>query len=313
MRDLPHRFLCWVLAHFVRPPPPAEEIPFSALRRGDVVLKRTTDHWTSLLIMALDQGSYSHSGIFDGAHVIDSGTAGITRREPYRCDVYRFHDAEGRELDPEDLPPLPAGPIVDQAETYRKVPNRYSYTSLYLVGLLMVIRWIAAPGLRLLVELLGGIVLWRVHRLVDELGRKGTVEFTCSELVTQCFWQPSDDAGRPYGLRIRLEERHGRLWRTVPGPPTRYERLLDRMARALEEARPGLLEALEGMRRSRRLGVGAEAIAGSPLLPAAFVSPGDLQHSPSLRLVGRYAGPGRGAAVHPRNRIPRMAPHRDCQ
>jgi hypothetical protein len=292
VRALLHRLLCWLLARFVRPLPPADEIPFGALHRGDVVLKRTTDHWTSLLIMALDQGSYSHSGLFDGAQVIDSGTAGITRRELYSCDVYRFHDAAGRELDPEDLPPLPAGPIVDQAETYRKVPNRYSYTSLYLVGLLMVIGWITAPGLRLLVELFGGILLWQVHRLIDELNRKGTVEFTCSELVTQCFWQPSDDEGEPYGLRVRLEERHGRLWRAVPGRPTRYERLLDRMARALEEARPGLLEALDETRRRRRLGVGTEAIAGSPLLPAAFVSPGDLQHSPSLRLVGRYAGPG---------------------
>ena len=292
MRDLLHRFLCWLLRRFVRPLPPAEDIPLSALRRGDIVLKRTTDHWTSLLIMALDQGSYSHSGLFDGEQVIDSGTQGITRRELYGCDVYRFHDAAGRELDPEAPPPLPSAPILDEAELYRSVPNQYGYTCLYPVALLMVVRWITAPGLRLLVELLGGIILWRVHRLIDEMNRTGTVAFTCSELVTQCFWQPSDDHGQPYGLRVRLEERHGRLWRAVPAHPNRYERLLERMARSLERARPGLREALAGVRGSRRLGIGADVIAGSQLLPAAFVSPGDLQHSPSLRLVGRYAGPG---------------------
>jgi hypothetical protein len=291
VREVLNRILCWVLRWFVKPLPPAEDIPLSALRKGDVVLKRTTDHWTSLLIMALDQGSYSHSGLFDGEKLIDSGTQGISRRDLFSCDVYRFHDQAGRELDPEDLPPLPAAPIIDQAEAYRNVPNVYGYTSLYLVGLLMVIRWITVPGLRLLVELFGGIILWQVHRLIDEMNRKGVVAFTCSELVTQCFWEPSDDKGDPYGLRIPLEERHSRLWRTLSAAPTRYERLLVRMARTLEGARPGLRAELERTRGLHALGVGSAPIAGSPLLPAAFVSPGDLQHSPNLRLVGRYSAP----------------------
>ncbi len=290
MRKFLQKLIMWLLKPFLQPRPQGNPVQYGDLKKGDVLLKRT-EAWESYLIMALDQGGYSHAALFDGEGVTDAGTQGVTRRAMFDdCDVYRFNGKVN-----------PSDPVIDVAMDYVRQKLPYDYTALYLVGLLMVVRLITIPSLRIAVEFFGAILLAQIRKALEKMRREGKQAFTCSEFVATCYWDASDDRGVPFGLPIKLTNRHTPLWLPRDLASGHRESKAERLRRdvmlELSRVRPNLSEeqrrVQDAVRSMNSNPLNKDPIAGSPLMPAAFVSPGDLQHSPSLIFVGRYQASGR--------------------
>ena len=120
----------------------------------------------------------------------------------------------------------------------------------------------------------------------------------CSELVSEVFWNPSDAHGTPYGLPIKITNRH-KLKSPVlseqlnESEMAEMNEFLDEVEAAFEEAMPGFGKSLDAHCQTEDqilsgAANGTELIGGSSLLPSMCVTPCDLQRSPALRLVGNY-------------------------
>ena len=275
------------------PPRPTGGTPVSRPRPGDVLLKRT-DHWESYLIMVLDGGAYSHCGVCalrrdpkasdEQIGVLHCNPGGIHWSEipdPETWDVYRLRGAVS------DLQP-----VLGVAWAYADSDNEYSYVSLYLAAILMVTRLFFRRRVRWLVVLFGGVIMWQLHRLIDWLRRQHKVAFTCSEYVTHNFWDAGDDSGHPFGIELELTQRHAYLAAQPWREDSRLGRLRRRALTALEEVRPQLRATIEAQAPAAPLP--PTAIAGSALLPAAIISPGDLQYACNLGYVGPLSAPDQG-------------------
>ncbi len=262
------------------------------LQPGDVILSRAKflieGGWESALIVWLDGGRYSHAAVFNGHAFVEMIGVGIVASAPrvkthvHRYShVYRFHDRDGREMDGDMLP---AAPVVAEADGLLNTVNRYGYAELLMVAVVIVLRGaFMSRRQRAVVEVLGGVLLTALKRLIDDLRRNRTVTLTCTELIARCFWRASDPRGTPYGVLIRLFNRH-RGNRDVSDRMTGITQALTRELMRLDA---DWTIALTSPREPN--GVLPETlIAGSPLLPANCVTPCDLERSPSLRLLGRY-------------------------
>ena len=253
----------------------------SDLRPGDLLLSMGSS-WKSRLIRILDGGHYSHAGLWDGERVIMSGERGIERHSLYSCDVYRFQH-QGIPLGDGELDPQV---LLEQARGYLEVPNRYGYTGLYLVGLLMIMRRLAHPAWRrMLVELLGGLLLSKIKEAIDRHFPSGVVAVTCSELVTRIFCDARRVTGAPFDILVELEGRHE--WPAWPPVGGRFERLMQETEDALSQVDPHLPQAIARARFAAQSSPNEIVVAGGPLAPACFVSPGDLEHSSSFVKVGQ--------------------------
>lgn len=263
------------------------QLDHADLHPGDVVLSMGSA-WESWLIRLLDGGHYSHAGLYDGERVIMAGAYGIERRPLYTADVYRFHH-DGVPLGEGELNPQV---LLDQARPLLEVPSRYGYTSLYLVGLLMIMRRLARPAWRrVLVEVLGGWLLKRLEVSIARFLPTGVVAMTCSELVTRVFCAARQATGAPFDILIELNGRHE--WPAWTATGGRFERIMQDLEEALADANPHLPEAVARARFAAQSAADRIVVAGGPLAPACFVSPGDLEHSASFRHVGRITVPSR--------------------
>lgn len=268
------------------------------LHPGDVLLsgaERTlarADPWVSWLIRWLDASDFSHAGFYDGEQVVTVGLHGIQRGPLYPCDVFRFHH-EGTRLGEGDLDPKA---LLKQADSYLRTPGAYRYHPLYLVGVLVIMRRFARPAWRrMLVESLGGFLLGELRRSIDGHYPTGVLAVTCSELVTRLFCDAARASGAPYDILIELEARHrSRAWRPTSG---RFEHLIQQFEEVLSAANPDLPIAVSRARSAAPASFGVTAAAGGPLAPPCFVSPGDLQHSPSFVHVGRLTALPAGGTV----------------
>lgn len=256
------------------------------LRPGDVLLS-TSWHWQAWLIRWLDRGDFSHAGLYDGERVITAGADGITRRPLYSCEVFRPVPA-GRVLERDSLND---GRLLEQATVYLDERDAYVYTPLYLAGLLMIMRRLARPAWRrLLVELLGGLLLARLRRAIDRLPG-GVPAVTPSELVVRIFFAARQADGQPYHILVDPERHHVcPAWLPTSG---RFEHLMQETEDVLARVNPDLPIAVSQARSAAPAPSGTATVAGGPLAPACFVSPGDLQHSSSLIHLGRLVAPRR--------------------
>jgi hypothetical protein len=260
---------------------PADALTEAELRPGDLILS-TSSGWESWLIRWLDGGAYSQAGLYDGERVILAGAYGIERRPLHTCDVFRFQ-SQGRPLGEGGLD---ARVLLERARAYLDHADAYRCTPLYLVGLLLIMRRFARPPWRRnLVEALGGVLLVAIRRSIDRHFPTGVIAVTGSELVTRIFSEARRVSGGPYDIRLELERRHERhAW-----PPTsgRFEHLMQETEEIIARVNPELSIAVSQARAAAPGSIGSTVVAGGPLAPACFVSPGDLQHSPSFVYAGR--------------------------
>ncbi|HEX7035242.1 MAG TPA: hypothetical protein VF210_05680 [Pseudomonadales bacterium] len=261
----------------------APELPTlteSDLAPADVLLWRGRD-WADRLIPRLDRGRYADAGVYDGQRVIVCGRCGVERRPPFPADVYRFHH-DGRPLGRYGLS---AQAVLAGADAYLAAGPEHRGTSEYLLGLLLIMRRTGHSRLRRLsVEAAGTPLLSALRRTIGHVYPAGTTALTGSELVTELFGAAGRRSGLPYHILSAPAARHPRgAW-----PPTsgRYEHLMQEIEELLTRAKPDLPVAVS---RARATAPGGHqpVAAGGPLAPACLVTPGDLEHSPSLIRIGR--------------------------
>jgi hypothetical protein len=116
---------------------------------------------------------------------------------------------------------------------------------------------------------------------------------TCSQFVAMAFWQADPSPARRLALRVRYEARS--LARAAEPLPEAWQSLARDCERAfLVEGDPRRAawsrDPARGHRGSRAFGLGPQEVrAGDRALPLSCVTPRDLEHSPSLTLVGALA------------------------
>ncbi|MEM6606691.1 MAG: hypothetical protein AAF671_13080 [Pseudomonadota bacterium] len=292
---------------------------------GDVILSRSgpSDGMNELLdklILAIDQGDYTHSSLWDGQYVIEALTNGVqihdslelTLHDQELVDVYRpkfFAVASGDGA-------LPPEPVLTAARSFEGYA--YGYTKLVLAGLVLLTSEIPEdPVIEVALRIFSSLALARLEKFL-----KDEHSMICSEVVTQAFYDGVSDPEHQYGLSILIGDHHhiqinpeahaktlaaalettnaeharasgvatGLLASEDATPDSRLSEFHAVRARLAEIYPKHVISQLNtvtspGMRS-------ATVIGGSPILPAAFVTPGDLQRSPTLELVGTLKQPG---------------------
>lgn len=264
---------------------------------GDVILSAgsteglSKDALLDRAILAIDQGNYTHSSLWDGQHVIEALTGGVKIDDPLSLtlenqalvDVYRFHDDGHGFREPD----WPVAPLLAAARSFEGYT--YGYTKLVLAGVLLLTCEI--PDNRVMQVLLKLVEM----PILDEVEKwlKDEHSMVCSEVVAEGYWDARTDPQNKYGLPIVLDgHRHfpnlgehqaafaaAQQDAKTPAGELELHRIRAKLAELFEKHDTPLQP-----RAPVRAGV--TYIAGSPELPAAFVTPGDLQRSPNLELVG---------------------------
>lgn len=232
------------------------------LRPGDVLLVRGT---TTLarLIRQFDGGSYAHAALWDGERVVEAVREGVVARPLSHSlrrrdvvDVFRYQPPAG------SVVPEPGAleiGVAARAREWAAQGQRYAYEQLVLLAVLSLMRrGNLPPQHRRLVRSVGDRAAARLADLA-EVGRQPMI---CSELVFRCFAE-AETAGQWTLALARVDGDPPPLADVSP-------------AVSVEAARERLLGALARVRPSVDARVEPD-----------FVTPADLEHSPSLVRLGR--------------------------
>jgi hypothetical protein len=269
---------------------PIRNIKQRSLKLGDVVLYRGTS-LISRLIIWFDGGHYSHCSIYVGGgkvlEAIDKGVVfstladSIAAHAPEYVDVFRFTSDDHIMLGDSELP---YQPVKSRVDFYGHEGERYAYEDILLLALLTTIRHIsiARPMLRSILDSAAEVL---AH--IAALGKRPLI---CSGLTYRCF----EEAGRSYHIHVpdadllaTAERLDSRL---VPAPVLNGPLVVRGAADArLKLAFLRKLGFASDDLSSKFTHVHDEAWAGVAQIEPApdFVTPGDLEHSPNLELVGR--------------------------
>jgi len=261
------------------------EIGIRKLRPCDVLLYRGTGV-ISHLILLLDGGSYSHSGVYDGGRVVEaigSGVIGRSVKESVKganyVDVYRFAK-DGHRLGEVGWPD---DPILDTVDGFVEQGGRYAYEQILLLALLAATRRIPLdPFSKRILR----TVLDSAADLIAKLIAGGREPMIRSELVFRSFHEAN--AKGKYSLRIPGVSLAARARRLARMARRGKRRVVDKETREFERARAAFLKAFGAARREARPAPArakARRIAG--VVVPDFVTPRDLERSRDLRVVGR--------------------------
>lgn len=273
------------------------------MRPGDVILSRAkmtaggVDGFLDKAILALDQGDYTHSSLWDGSRVIEALQSGVqiddplslTLEEQELVDVYRYH-RDGKSFGANGYP---VEPLLSAARAFKGYG--YGYTKLVLSAILLLT--CELPKDRELREILKLVEMPILDAFEKWL--KAEHSMVCSEVLAQGYWDASTTPANAYGLPVVLDgHRH------FPDLATHQAAL--QAALAQPEADPALVKVHQlkvdlATRLSTKIAPQMFAkvpklesqtvIGGSPEMPAMFVTPGDLQRSPALSLLGTLQQP----------------------
>lgn len=241
------------------------------LRPADVLMVRGT---TTLarLIRQFDGGSYSHAALWDGTQIIEAVKQGviarpmaISLRRLDVVDVFRYAPLPGMEGPPPGVLEMAVG---EQARHWAAQGERYAYEQIVLLAVLSLLRrGELPPQHRRLVR----SVADRAAARLAELAAAGRQPMICSELVYRCFAH-AEPAGQ-WTLALAHTEAPAE---EEPPAPEEAEAKSSAPAPNMEAARDRLLNALARVRP-----------ATDPRVEPDFVTPADLEHSPSLQRLGR--------------------------
>lgn len=252
------------------------------LRAGDV-LQHLGRGDLSTLIAWVGDSRYSHSALVaDGDALVEAAPAGV-RRVPLaeragHTAAYHYIDVY-RPLQPVGQQGLAA--VVAATDPYLGTP--YPMTSLLLLGLVCTLRnkLPREPALRVL-----------LRDALDQVIKRDTGQVVCSELVWRAFDEAASTPAQAWRLPVVDHP-----WQDTPFPDVDIPRLLRevygtaavdaQLAAAREQLDHGALESQLAAARAA-LGLDALQTAGAASDPnPRLVLPGDLEHSPGLRCVGR--------------------------
>lgn len=252
------------------------------LQPGDV-LQHLGQGDLSTLIAWVGDSRYSHSALVaDRDELVEAAPGGV-RRVPLaeraaHMEAYHYIDVY-RPLQPTATQALAA--IVAASDPWLGTP--YPMTSLLLLGLACTLRnkLPREPGLRML-----------VRDALDQVIERDTGQVVCSELVWRAFDEAASDPAHAWRLPVVDYP-----WQDTPFPDVDIPRLLREVygmpaAAAQAAGGQGRIDqaALEARLAAARAAVGLdglEAAAAARDPNPRLVLPGDLEHSPGLRCVGR--------------------------
>jgi len=276
----------------------------SDMQAGDVILSAGStvagdDAFLDKAILALDQGNYTHSSLWDGSHVIEALKDGVQTNDPLSLtltnqvlvDVYRF-DKDNEHF---GAVGYPVDPLLEAARAFRGYA--YGYSKLVLAGLLLLTCEIPKEGaLRVVLKLIEMPILREMEKWL-----KADHSMVCSEVVAQAFWDARTNPANHYGLPSALDGHrrfptlaaHQNSLQSVMQDPDASPELV--AIHRLKADLAGLFEAHPAKSLAKTAPpVAVTLIAGSAELPAMFVTPGDLQRSSALSLVGTLKQPDGG-------------------
>ncbi|PWU19762.1 MAG: hypothetical protein C5B50_05750 [Verrucomicrobia bacterium] len=259
------------------------------LHAGDVLLYHG-DSFISKLIRLFDGTEYSHASIWTGTQVVEALGEGVVGRDlkpsvagAKFVDVYRYVNKDTGQMLGDDGSPLPAKPVLAQADQFEKDHDRYAYEEILLLAVLASTRQVTAP-----IPFLGLIVRNILDHAADVVARltsSGKEPLICSELVYRCYAQ----AGAGYQIRIRGAD----LAQAMAASLSTISPVASEGGADYGEAAAVFLENYEAAKRPSHLkalaSAGVTSASGAPPLTAAvadFVTPGDLKKSPDLQMLG---------------------------
>lgn len=279
--------------------PPA--ITQSDMQPGDIILSRggdsnATGEMLDKIILALDQGDYTHSSIWDGHYVIEALLTGVqindslelTLSNQALVDVYRA-EFSGHVVGSDGWP---AEPVLDAARAFEGYG--YGYTKLVLAGLVLLTSEIPEdPIIEAAVRIFTSAAIAELEKWFEKKN-----SMICSEVVAQAYYDGQSDPQHKYGLPVIVGDHHH-----IQLDPLQHRQMLadaaadsDDTLRQFHELRSKLAELYPSEKLTRLSALAQTSrpftvIGGSPELSAAFVTPGDLQRSPALKLVGTLKQP----------------------
>ncbi len=266
---------------------------------GDVLLSCGRARF-SQAIQLLDGGDYSHAAICVGMDsgseplIIESTRNGV-EENPLKpditgqkyVDVYRFKSDSGKHF---GAARWPSEPVIHRANFYKDQKTRYAFNQLYLMSILIFVR--KAP-----VGKLGKATLRycldQMVRFYKKDWNKQKELVTCSEMVYRCFYEADAGPNGKYGLTIRITiAPGGKLIKSITDKSTIADPALDQKTDALlQEAKALFMQTKAGSVNPSQPFRPAQPIvqskAPNPNVNANLVTPGDLQKSPNLELLGR--------------------------
>jgi hypothetical protein len=272
----------------------ATNVSPAQLQAGDVLLMQG-DSLISDFIRIFDQGQYSHAAIFDGHNVVEMLAQGTTVRsleesvvDTRFVDVYRFVGSDGTPL---GSPGLERQPVLDRIQHYVDAGEQYGYEQILLLALLCATRREAQENLTPVQALILRRILDSAAEVVATMIHAGHTPMICSELVYKCY----TEAGSRYAILVRGADLPaaaplGALESLAPG---RAAAAPAAQSAFQEEASRFLLNYAVAKRHNVAAREFATAATPAAIVAASavadFVTPHDLETSPSLQLAGTLA------------------------
>ncbi|MCB0722870.1 MAG: hypothetical protein KDC42_11245 [Ignavibacteriae bacterium] len=250
----------------------AQTISRENLEPGDILMYNGNSA-ISKVIMFFDGGNYSHTGIYDGENVleaINSGVKSIPLDESINgvnyVDVFRYKDLDSAEKES----------VVSVMRQYEYFGDRYSYEQFMLLGVLTATR-------KLPLEILAPVVrsfIDRAGTIFTNMLAEGKQPMICSELIYRCYSE-ADTSERIKLIIPQAKIRGGSLADIMMAIAVTYlDNASDDMSSEMELLKKEIKKFKNDyMRADHRYDI--------DWTEADFVTPYDLQNSPSLVKLGR--------------------------
>lgn len=265
-----------------------KRIQLSDLRPGDVILSRAPENDSDALglmdslILALDEGDYTHAALYVGKNaedyqVVEGIRAGIVCESvnvdldaQVLVDVYRFKSPDGKTLGDAGWP---AEPVITAAQSL--VGGTYSYAELAAIALSLLVTDFNASGKSQIEinEMLGEIIQGLNDYFYEANGKRA---MTCVQVVTTAFYEAVSEQPNAYALQANT---------TVDrNPPVTSDAATQLAHHTNLQKALTQLAAEHGEQVDSAALKSAIQTAQAPFPPV--FTPRDLQLSPSLTLVG---------------------------
>lgn len=267
-----HRFLIFLLILLSVNPLSAQTIEKEDLQPGDILMYNG-NNIISKVIMFFDGGEYSHSGIYDGENVLEAVNTGVKTyslkqsiKDVNYVDVYRHRDMDSNAIND----------IQSVILKYEFFGERYSYEQFMLLGVLTAARKlpleILAPVLRALME--------RAGTTLTNMIADGKQPMICSELIYRCYHE-ADTTGKLTLLIPATRVENGSLTDIALKIALQY---LDKASDNMSDEMKSLKRELKQFRKDY---AESDQNVDMDWSVADFITPYDLQKSPSLIKLGR--------------------------
>lgn len=273
--------------------PELPKIKPDALRPGDVLLSSDPNP-ISKLIKTINKSDYCHAALYNGDTVIEAVFGGVEKNNLQEriaakeyMDAYRFVSGGYTLGDPG----WPAEPVIRRADYYCETGQKYAYRELFFLMVLLRAQYgrISKRFWRYFVQnFLDLDELKEKFDLYIDRKEKDKEPVICSELVYRCFAEATADQKykisiEPWDRRLFKSDQLGLRTTSADDLPKEEEEVIPYPKATLD-----LVDDYYQKRKSA--GVPSKSRKnkkGRPDPVLDLVTPGDLQYSKNLKLIGR--------------------------